>query len=54
VTILAGKSAATVQVVPSDDTIPEPTENVIVTVAVDPYYWVSVKGSATVTISDND
>ena len=54
VTIPAGKSGVTITVVPLNDTTPEPTETVTVSLTHNPYYFVGGQSSATVTITDDD
>lgn len=54
ITIPAGKSSASFDVVAVDDSVAEPAETVIATLALDANYSVGAKRSATVTIADND
>ena len=52
--IPAGSSSLTLQVIPVDDTAPEGSESVIVTLNVAPGYLISGPVSATVAIADDD
>ena len=54
VTIPAGASTATISVTPIDDSLVEPNETVIVSLAADPAYGVGSPGSATITIVSDD
>jgi hypothetical protein len=54
VTIPAGATSAPITVTPIDDTVVEPNETVIVTLAANSAYTVGTPASATVTITSND
>jgi Calx-beta domain-containing protein/putative Ig domain-containing protein len=54
VTIPAGSSTKTIDVVPIDDTLAEGNETVILTLRTDAAYNVGTPGDVTVTIADND
>lgn len=54
VTIPEGSSSATVTVTPKNDTVPEDTETVVLTLSAAATYTVGSPSSATVTIADND
>jgi len=53
-TLHDGTSAATLTIIPIDDTSVEGTENAILTVVAAPAYQVGTPGTATITIADND
>jgi len=54
VTIPAGQLSATISITPVDDTLPEGTETVVLTLLANPAYVLGVVTEATVTITDND
>ena len=54
VTIPPGAASATIPVIPLDDTLVEPTETVVITLASDPAYFVGDGRTATAYIRDND
>ncbi|HEY1581929.1 MAG TPA: Calx-beta domain-containing protein, partial [Chthoniobacterales bacterium] len=54
VKIPAGKDSATITVAPIDDSIPEGTETVVLTLSAETTYGITGAASATVSILDND
>ena len=54
VTIPAGAAATTIPVIPVDDSLSEPDETVVVTLAADPAYVIGTPGSAIVTVVSDD
>jgi hypothetical protein len=54
VTIPAGQSSASIEIMPLDDTFGEPSQTVVLQLRNDPGYLLGVDSVATVTITDND